>query len=134
MGKRVMIVDDLPDVASTLGQMLEALGCQTRVFHDGKEALAGIPALQPDIAFLDLAMPGIDGLEVARRIRASGHDGMLLVAVTGLERAQDRETTSAAGFDLLLVKPVRMGELRAVLDLHAAGLDAQASPDRAVDA
>jgi PAS domain S-box-containing protein len=114
--QRLLVVDDNRDAADSLAMLLEALGAQVQVAHDGAAALAAFERFSPRFVLLDLGMPGMNGLEVARRLRerANGH-AVTLVALTGWGQADDRERTRAAGFDHHLVKPVDMAVLQALL-------------------
>jgi PAS domain S-box-containing protein len=105
------------DAARSLAMLLRSLGHETRVVHDGAEALRAVPEYRPQIVLLDIGMPGLDGYEVARRLRAmDGGEALRIVAVTGWGQEADREKSRAAGFDLHLVKPVEPRELVRVLD------------------
>jgi two-component system, sensor histidine kinase len=97
---RVLVVDDNEDFADTLGRMLKSLGHEVRVEHDGLAGLAAARTFRPDIAFLDIGMPGLNGYDLARRLRAfpSTH-GIVLIAVTGWGQANDRQRAHDAGFD-----------------------------------
>jgi CheY-like chemotaxis protein len=114
---RVLVVDDNPDAADALAALAELLGCAVRVCYGGVEALDALQAELPDVLLLDLAMPHVDGLDVATRARAlvSGCP-LLVVATTGLESLEDRSATALAGFHFHLVKPIETSTLRAVLD------------------
>ncbi len=115
--QRVLIVDDNRDAARTLELLLRSLGHDTRVVYDGAEALAAAPSYQPQVVLLDIGMPGMDGYEVARRLRAMRElDGVRIVAITGWGQEADRQRSRQAGFDLHLVKPVDPNELVRVLD------------------
>jgi CheY-like chemotaxis protein len=93
-----------------------AAGHEVAVEHDPFAALARAGAFAPDACLLDIGLPGMDGHELARRLRAHpATSGALLVAVTGYGQAQDREASRRAGFDHHLVKPVDMGELERIL-------------------
>jgi len=76
--------------------------------------------LRPDVVLIDLGLPGLDGYEVARRIRASGRKDVVLIAVTGYGQREDRLRASAAGFDAHFTKPVDLTELDALLQQHGA--------------
>jgi len=105
--KRVLIVDDNVDAATTLELLLRSLGHQTRTVHDGAQALRVSPEFRPDIVLLDIGMPGLNGYEVARRLRALERGRPLrIVAVTGWDQESDRMRAHESGFDLHLVKPV----------------------------
>ncbi|WP_198119996.1 hybrid sensor histidine kinase/response regulator [Massilia rhizosphaerae] len=121
-GPRILVVDDNQDAADTLAMLLEADGARARAVYDGQSALAAMPGLRPHAVLLDLGMPGMDGLEVARRIRADpAWSGVRLVALTGWGQASDRERTRGAGFDFHLTKPVDLGVLRAWLGAVIGG-------------
>jgi CheY-like chemotaxis protein len=103
---RILVVDDNQDAANALGTFLEALGGNVRIAYDGRSALNACLDFHPQIVFLDLGMPGMDGYEVARRIRAGVGEGELcVVALTGWGQEQDRVKASQAGFDHHLTKP-----------------------------
>ncbi|MGD9942052.1 MAG: response regulator [Burkholderiaceae bacterium] len=104
---RVLVVDDNVDAAESLALVLECEGFDVACVHDGLAALHWIERERPQAVLLDLGLPSIDGLEVARRVRAGplGQD-VLLIAVSGYGRDEDHASTRAAGFDAHLVKPV----------------------------
>ena len=114
---RVLVVDDNADTADTLARLLELEGHQVRRAHDGPTALAAASAFRPDAVVLDLGLPGMDGFEVARRLRRDRHGGRepVLVAVSGYGRDEDRTRSRQAGFDHHLVKPTEIDHLRSVL-------------------
>jgi CheY-like chemotaxis protein len=116
---RVLVVDDNLDAADSLGAVLELLGADVRSVHDGPSALGEIDAFEPVAVFLDLGMPGMDGYEVASRIRAGPKSETCLIAVTGWGQERDRRRTLAAGFDHHLVKPPDVASLQGVLALLA---------------
>ncbi len=105
-GRRVLVVDDNEDGAQTMGALLSANGHDVSVFYDAATALEAATASPPEIAFLDLNMPGMDGFELARQMRdlPSGQQ-IRLIAVTGMGREADVMRTRAAGFDAHLTKP-----------------------------
>jgi len=115
--KRVLIVDDNADGANSLGYLLEFLGHETAMAYDGQAALLRAEAFAADVVLLDLGMPGLDGFEICRRLRASDLPQQpRIVAMTGWGREEDRARTSAAGFDAHLVKPVDLAALARLLD------------------
>jgi PAS domain S-box-containing protein len=124
VARRVLVVDDNVDAASMLDMLLRSLGHETRVAHEGTAALRVAEEFRPDIVLLDIGMPGIDGYEVARRLRTLAKARpMRIVAVTGWGQEGDRERSREAGFDLHLVKPVDANELsRALNDRSGATL------------
>ncbi|HZN86763.1 MAG TPA: PAS domain S-box protein [Burkholderiales bacterium] len=117
VAQRVLVVDDNADAARMLELLLRSLGHETRIAHDGQEALRVAGVFRPQIVLLDIGMPGLDGYEVARRLRAM-RDGpsLRIVAITGWGQDADREKSRQAGFDVHLVKPVEPTELVRVLD------------------
>ena len=112
---RVLIVDDNQDAAESLAILLRLAGCDVRTAHDGLEAVGAAAVFRPDVAILDLGLPGLNGYEVARRIRKEQGTGVRLIAVTGWGQDEDRRRTAAAGFDHHLTKPVELDELRRLL-------------------
>ena len=113
-GLRVLVADDNQDAAMTLASLLEFEGHHVQVAFDGEQAVASAQAQPPDVAFLDLGMPHMDGVEAARRLRALEGERarhMLIVALTGWGQDKDRDRTRAAGFDAHLVKPPRLADL-----------------------
>ena len=105
--ERILVVDDNVDAAETLSRLLRLSAHEVRVAHDGLAALAVAHEMNPEVVLLDIGLPELDGLEVAKRLRARA-DGprLLLVAITGFGQAEDRARTAAAGFDHHLTKPV----------------------------
>jgi len=113
---RIMLVDDNVDAAQLLAMFLEANGFDVIVEHDAVRALALAERETPDVCLLDIGLPGMDGNELARRLRQLPHmRAALLVAITGYGRQQDRDTALAAGFDHHFVKPVSFDQLLGIL-------------------
>ncbi|HEX7986333.1 MAG TPA: ATP-binding protein [Duganella sp.] len=113
---RVLITDDNHDAADTLRDLLQNDGHETRVAYDGAGALAAAETFRPHVALLDIGMPGMDGYQTARAMRAMpGLENVTLAALTGWGAAEDRARSRAAGFDHHLLKPVVLAELRAML-------------------
>jgi CheY-like chemotaxis protein/two-component sensor histidine kinase len=107
--RRVLVVDDNADAAESLAALLELSGHATRVANDGDEAVRIAHEFHPDIVFLDIGMPGKDGYEVARELRASQHTCQaVLVALTGWGAKDDRARSRRAGFDHHLTKPAAL--------------------------
>jgi len=105
-GHRLLVVDDNKDAAVSLAMLLRLQGHEVRVAHDGNAALDLALAYKPDMVVLDIGMPGMDGYEVARRIRNQhGLKDVVLAALTGWGQEEDRRRTAEAGFDYHLVKP-----------------------------
>ena len=116
-GHRLLVVDDNKDAAVSLATMLRLQGHEVRVAHDGPSALAIASSFLPDMVFLDLGMPDMDGYEVARVMRQKpGLEAVVLAALTGWGQEEDRRRTAAAGFDHHLVKPPDRKVLDRVLD------------------
>lgn len=115
MSARVLIIEDNPDNLELLRYLLQAFGYQTLAAEDGLRGVQCALDTLPDLVLCDLQMPGIDGLEVARRLRADPTTRAIpLVAVTAYARDTDRERALQAGFDDYLAKPI---EPEAFLDL-----------------
>jgi PAS domain S-box-containing protein len=112
--RRVLVVDDNHDAADTLTLWLDVHGHTTRTVYGAEAALEVVAGFAPDVVLLDLGLPGMDGFEVARRIRRQ-HPSIRLVALSGYGQARDRERSAAAGFDAHAVKPVDMDELDRLL-------------------
>jgi signal transduction histidine kinase/FixJ family two-component response regulator len=119
---RVVVVDDNVDGAESLANLLVLLGHQVRVAHDGSAGIALVGEFDPDVVLLDIGLPGMDGYEVARRLRASRGRAML-VAVSGYGRDEDRRLSREAGFAHHFVKPVELASLRSLLDTIQQGRD-----------
>jgi PAS domain S-box-containing protein len=116
---RVMIADDNADAATTLQLLMQRDGHETLVVHDGIEVLRAVPAFKPDIVFLDIGMPGIDGYEVARRLReGDASRELVLVAVTGWSIPEDQ--WREAGFDFHMSKPVHISTIKKLLESQPA--------------
>jgi len=114
--KRVLVVDDNVDAAETLAMLLGLIGADVRVAHDGPSALAAFAAFVPELVLLDIGMPGMDGYEVARRLRTQDAGRAAnIVALTGWGQNEDRRLAREAGFDHHLVKPANLDALRAIL-------------------
>jgi len=115
-GSRVLLVEDNLDAAESLGELLRIWGHEVTMAHDGAAALRAVPEARPEVVLLDIGLPGMDGYEVASRLRATpGLAGLRLIAVTGYGQESDRRRARLAGFDHHLVKPVDLDRLRALL-------------------
>ena len=113
---RVLCVDDNRDSADSEAILLELYGYEVSVCYDGASALAEALRFGPDVCLIDFNMPGMDGCELARRLRAwRRKQPIYLIAVTAHSSANVRAMTAAAGFDLHLVKPLDWDEVSAVL-------------------
>jgi signal transduction histidine kinase/ActR/RegA family two-component response regulator len=120
---RLLIVDDNVDSAEGLARILSREGHDIRLAHDGPQALALVTAHSPQAIVMDIGLPGMDGYEVARRLRKSAHGAhVLLIAVTGYGQDEDRQQAFSAGFDHHLIKPVDLAEVKRLLsEVSAAG-------------
>jgi len=119
--QRVLVVDDNVDAADSLGMLLTFLGAEVHVVHGGREALEAMRQFRPAVVLLDLGMPHMDGLEVARRMREDPQmKGATLVALTGWGQREDRRRTGEAGFDYHLVKPADVRALQSILTVAPA--------------
>ena len=114
--RRILIVDDNEDGAMSLSMLLNLSGHETFTANNGYDALAAFEQIRPDVALVDIGLPGLNGFEVARRIRdlPLGRDAVL-VAVTGWGQEDDRTRSRESGFDAHLVKPVNHQELMKLL-------------------
>jgi PAS domain S-box-containing protein len=114
---RFLIVDDNRDAADSLAEILRLIGCTVKIAYGGEAALALADAYRPHAALVDLGMPGMNGFDVVRGLRAFDWGGKIQVAaVTGYGSSEDRQRTAAAGFDVHLVKPVDFSALQALLE------------------
>ena len=114
--RRILVVDDNVDAAESLAMLLRLEGHDVRVAHDGTAGLAAVEADPPDLVFLDIGMPVMNGYEVAMRLRQRpGLEHLLLVAMTGWGQEEDRRRSQEAGFNHHLVKPADPEALHQVL-------------------
>lgn len=115
--RRILIVDDNVDAGETLGDLVSLWGHEVQVVHSGPAALAAAPAFQPEVVLLDISMPGMDGYEVARGLRADSRlEGVTLYALTGYGQEEDRRRSREAGFHGHLTKPVDPDTIRKLLE------------------
>jgi CheY-like chemotaxis protein len=110
--RRVLIVEDNPDGRQMLSALLEAWGHQVEAAGDGAEGVRKALGWQPEVVFVDIGLPLVDGYEVARRVRAALHGRVRLIALTGYGSAEDRAQALASGFDMHLTKPADPEVLR----------------------
>jgi CheY-like chemotaxis protein len=115
LNRRILVVDDNADAAETLALLLRARGHEVVVAHDGAAALEASRGFQPQAALLDIGLPEYDGYELARRLRREYNRGLMLIALTGYAREDDKKLSAAAGFDHHLVKPVDFMTLESLL-------------------
>jgi CheY-like chemotaxis protein len=117
---KVLVVDDNADLVDMLGMVVETTGHDVRKALDGTTAIAAALAYRPDVILLDLGLPGMNGLDVARELRRHAETaGARIVALTGWGQEQDRHQTAQAGFDYHLTKPTDPDRLRALLSDYA---------------
>jgi CheY-like chemotaxis protein len=111
--RRVLVADDNEDSAETLALLLQALGNEVRAVHDGQRAVEEVESFRPDVALLDIGMPGLDGYAAARLIRSQPWgQAVVLIALTGWGLDEDVQKAREAGFDRHLLKPVDIGPLQ----------------------
>jgi signal transduction histidine kinase/CheY-like chemotaxis protein len=127
--RRILLVEDQPDARRALQRLLQLWGHTVEAAEDGVIGLERAQQFQPEVAFIDVGLPGLDGYELARQIRERLGHGLRLVALTGYGQPEDRERAYAAGFDLHLVKPVDREQLARALsardDDHAVTAHAE---------
>lgn len=113
---RVLVVEDNPDAAEMLATLLSVFGHEPRIASDAVGGLRALLEFSPDVALLDIGLPGIDGHELARRIRReAGFEHLPLVAISGWGRDEDVRRAREAGFDYHLTKPMQPDELERLL-------------------
>jgi len=116
MPLRIVVADDNVDTAHSLSLLLESLGHEAKIAHNGVQALGIAHEFQPDAMIIDIGMPGLDGHDLARRIRSeSWGEEILLIAASGWGQDEDKQRSREAGFNLHLVKPVELETLQALL-------------------
>ena len=121
--RRVLVVDDNRDAAASLALMLELDQHHTHLAYSGPEAIDAVASFRPDVVLLDLGLPGLNGYEVACRIRArAGGSELLLVALTGWGGEDYRQMALAAGFDAHMAKPTDLAALARLLRAPAPPL------------
>jgi CheY-like chemotaxis protein len=115
-GNRILVVDDNVDAAKTLAMLLKLGGNETQTAHDGEQAVEKAAAFSPQVVLLDIGLPKLNGYDACRAIRRQpGHNGMVIIALTGWGQEEDRQKSAEAGFDAHLVKPVDHAELLKLL-------------------
>jgi CheY-like chemotaxis protein len=114
--QRIVVADDNEDSAQSFAMLLSFSGHEVHVAHDGTAALEALRQIRPDVAFLDIGMPGLTGYEVAKAVRAEpwGRE-ITLIAVTGWGQPEDTQRARSAGFDRHLVKPIDPAEVERLL-------------------
>ncbi len=116
LSRSVLVVDDNNNQVESIAMLLKILGCEVRAAHDGVSALEALKEFIPEFALIDIGLPGIDGFELARRIRkVDEFKNIVLIAQTGWGREEDRAESRQAGFDYHLVKPLDFQLLERIL-------------------
>jgi CheY-like chemotaxis protein len=116
-GRRVLVVDDNVDAAESTAAFLRLEGHEVKTVADGAQALASFKVFDPHVIVLDIGLPGLDGFEVARRLRSRGDTShALLIAVTGYGQREDRQRAAQAGFDYYFVKPTDPREIHGAIE------------------
>ena len=115
--RHILVVDDCADSAEVMGELVKSMGHDVLVARTGPGALALLHDKPIDVAFLDIALEGVSGYELAGMIRAQQPQRCRLVAVTGFSQLEDRVAAAEAGFDAFIVKPVRMDQIATEIDL-----------------
>jgi two-component system CheB/CheR fusion protein len=130
-GLRVLVVEDNVDAAESLAALLRLWGHNVHVVHDGLEAIDEAHRQHPEVVLLDIGLPGLDGYQVAKRLREDSEmDGALLVAMTGYGQPDDRRRSREAGIHHHFVKPVEPFVLRTLLANLGAPVAAEAGASR----
>ena len=119
--KRVLVVDDNRDAASSLRSLIEMLGHEVREVYNGADALDITRSFDPELIFLDIGMPKLNGYDAAREIRRISRSDSVpkLIAVTGWGQPDDKRRSKEAGFDMHVTKPVPLATLESLLDHRA---------------
>lgn len=114
--KKVLVVDDNQDLADTFGKLIRMLGEEVMIVYRGAAALEAAPEFHPDIVFLDIAIPDMDGYETVERLRGIPElKETKFIAVTGFGQEEYRNRSRKAGFDEYIVKPIEMETLQKIL-------------------
>jgi signal transduction histidine kinase/ActR/RegA family two-component response regulator len=113
--RRIVIVEDNPDVRDLLKMRLMRLGHRVEAASEGNSGLAKVLKVQPDVAFIDIGLPGIDGYQIAEKVREALGENIILVALSGFGQPEDKKKAIESGFDQHLTKPVELHDLEAVL-------------------
>ena len=125
----VLVVDDEPTIAEVVGGYLERAGYATRIAYDGRAALAAVDEDRPDLVVLDLMLPGVDGLEVMRRLRERPKPPLAIILLTARGEQSDRIVGLRLGADDYVVKPFSPAELVARVDAVLRRVDTTGIPE-----
>ena len=109
--RRILVVEDNPDSRESLRLLLEMWGHQVEVAEDGLRGCEKALEWRPEVAVVDIGLPLLDGYQVARQVRAALQDDVLLIALTGYTRPEDRRRALEAGFDVHMGKPADLDQL-----------------------
>ena len=116
MPRRIVVIDDNADAADSMAMLLRLKGHEVHVAYDGLAGVSTALDTKSDCVIVDIGLPGIDGFEVARRLRSHDADHTFtLIALTGYGQVEDKEKSEAAGFDHYVVKPVAQGDLEELI-------------------
>jgi CheY-like chemotaxis protein len=126
--QRILVVDDNKDAADSLALLLRMMGHEVESAYDGQEAVGAMAAFEPSLVILDITMPKLNGHEVARRIREQPRGrNIVLVALTGWGREEDRRRSLEVGFDQHITKPVELADLEQLLNTLAGSKEGKES-------
>jgi CheY-like chemotaxis protein len=130
MPERILVVDDNRDAADSLAKLVRSFGHEVKAVYDGSQALEEVTAFEPDMALVDIGMPGLDGYETVTELRhRRGNVHLIVVAVTAWTRDEDKRRAYESGFDLHVAKPMsveKLAELLRLLDPRHGKIDAGA--------
>src|ERR1700690_89032 len=129
----VLVVDDEPTIAEVVSRYLERAGYRTQIATDGPQALKAAAAHHPDLVVLDLMLPGIDGLEVMRRLREQDPERIAIILLTAKGEESDRVIGLRLGADDYVVKPFSPAELVARVDAVLRRIDTSPSQEAAIE-
>lgn len=133
-GRSILIVDDNVDAAEALATLLGMLGQRVLLAHDGPSALGIVAESRPEVLLIDIGLPGMDGYELCRRLRAQGEAAPVMIAVTGYGQERDRERAMSAGFDAHAIKPVDFDALLRLVERCEANRQQAAAASGAPEA
>jgi CheY-like chemotaxis protein len=124
MSERILVVDDDRDAADSLARLIGSFGYEAKAVYEGEQAIEQAAEFLPDMALIDIGMPDLNGYETARIRQQRGSEHVILVAVTGWTREEDKRRAYDCGFDLHVAKPMSaetLKELLVLLDPSAGG-------------
>ena len=118
---RILVVDDNEDAANSLATLLEVMGYHVRTAYDGPEGIEAADEFEPAVALLDIGLPRLSGYDIAKHVRGTRGEDVLLVAITGWGQEDDRRRAHEAGFDHHFTKPADFDVLLALIDKELHG-------------